>query len=209
MALFITFEGGEGSGKTVHTRALYRRLLRNNIPAVLTHEPGGTLLGEKISRWLKWSKEEEKISPMTELLLFNASRVQLINELILPSLKKDLVVICDRYTDSTVTYQSYARGLPQNTVEQVNRTATGGLKPDLTFLLDVPVEVGFTRKSNRKNDRFEKEDVAFHQKVREGFLALAAKEPRRWVVIDATLPRAEVREIIWKKVNQRLTNGKK
>ena len=110
MALFITFEGGEGSGKSVQAKALYKRLSQSAIPALLTHEPGGTPCGNKIGHWLKWA-EVKGISPLTELLLFNASRAQLVNEIIRPNLKNGMVVICDRYTDSTNAYQSYGRGL--------------------------------------------------------------------------------------------------
>lgn len=139
MALFITFEGGEGSGKSVQARLLYRRLSLLAIPALLTHEPGGTSLGRKISYWLKWARNTG-ISPLTELLLFNASRAQLLEEVIRPNLKSGKVVICDRYVDSTTAYQSYGRGLKLETVETINNSATQGLIPDLTVLLDIPVE---------------------------------------------------------------------
>lgn len=204
MALFITFEGGEGCGKTVQARALYRRLVKLAIPAVLTQEPGGTPLGRKLSRWLKWA-DDIHISPLTELLLFNASRAQLVAKVIRPSLENGKVVICDRYADSTIAYQGYGRGLGLSIVETTNHTATQGLKPDLTVLLDMPVEEGLARKGNKKQDRFEQEDVAFHRRVREGYLKLASNEPQRWLVIDATLPMAKVAEIIWGEVKQLLS----
>ncbi len=204
MSLFITFEGGEGCGKTVQSRALYRRLVRLAIPVLRTYEPGGTPLGRKLSRWLKWTDNLD-ISPLTELLLFNASRAQLVTRVILPHLESGEVVICDRYADSTTVYQGYGRGLELSTVEAINQAATKGLKPDLTVLLDMPVEEGLARKGFAKQDRFEQEDVAFHQRVREGYLKLAANEPQRWLVIDATRSKEEIREVIWQKVSQLLS----
>ena len=196
MSLFITFEGGEGSGKSVQARALYRRLSRLDIPALLTHEPGGTPFGERLGRWIKWTRGAD-ISPMTELLLFNASRSQLITEVIQPSLKNERIVICDRYIDSTVSYQSYGRGLDLEIIRSINNAATQGLIPNLTVLLDMPVEVGFARKRARRQDRFEQEHISFHRKVREGYLKLAAGEPERWLVVDASQSKAKVEQIIW------------
>jgi len=204
MALFITFEGGEGSGKSVQARALYRRLLRLAVPVLLTHEPGVTSLGKKIARWLKWG-QDMGISPMAELLLFNASRAQLVTEVIRPSLESGKVVICDRYADSTTAYQSYGRGLDLAMVKAVNHAAIQGLNPDLTVLLDIPVEAGLARKKGKKQDRFEQEDIAFHQRVREGYLKLAASEPERWLVVDATQSKDKIAEIVWEKVSQLLS----
>lgn len=202
MSLFITFEGGEGSGKSVQSRALYRRLSQLAIPALLTQEPGGTPLGKKIARWLKWDKTD--ISPLSELLLFNASRAELVTEVIQPNLKNGKIVICDRYADSTAAYQSYGRGLDLKTVKAINHAATQGLEPDLTLLLDMPAETGLARKRVQKQDRFEREALAFHQRVRESYLKMAANNPKRWLVVDASLPRAKVSEIIWDKVKQLL-----
>ncbi len=205
MSLFITFEGGEGCGKSVQSRALYRRLSQLAIPALLTHEPGGTPFGKKIARWLKWS-EGMDISPLTELLLFNASRSQLVDGVIKPNLKNGKIVICDRYADSTIAYQSYGRGLDLDRVNVINNVATGGLKPDLTILLDMPSEEGLGRKRDRRQDRFEQEDISFHLRVRGGYLKLAASEPQRWLVIDATQPRGKVGETIWQRVSQLLSS---
>ncbi|MBI4303533.1 MAG: dTMP kinase [Chloroflexi bacterium] len=204
MSLFITFEGGEGSGKSVQSRALYRKLSRLAIPALLTHEPGGTPLGRRLARWLKWAASTD-ISPLTELLMFNASRAQLVAEVIQPALKAGKVVICDRYADSTIAYQSYGRGLNLETVKAVNSAATQGLKPTLTILLDIPVEEGLARKADKKPDRFEQENAAFHRRVRQGFLKMAASEPERWLVVDSGQPRARVEQIIWQKVSQLLS----
>jgi dTMP kinase len=208
MSLFITFEGGEGSGKSVQAKALYRRLEKLAIPAVLTHEPGVTALGRKVARWLKWGHEID-ISPISELLLFNVSRAQLVTEVIRPSLESGKVVTSDRYADSTTAYQSYGRGLDLSMVRAVNSAATQGLKPDLTVLLDIPVEVGLARKRDKKQDRFEQEDIDFHRRVREGYLKMVAAEPERWLVVNATLPREKIAEIIWQKVSQLLSSKKK
>ena len=202
MSLFITFEGGEGSGKSVQAAALYRRLSRLAMPALLTHEPGGTPLGKKLSHWLKWT-QDTAISPLTELLLFNASRAQLLDEVIHPNLDKR-IVICDRYADSTTAYQSYGRGIDLEMVKAINNAATQGLKPGLTILLDIPVEVGLARKKTRRQDRFEQEAVAFHQRVRKGYLKMAATNPERWLVIDASQSKKKITQIIWQRVSQLL-----
>jgi dTMP kinase len=204
MSLFITFEGGEGSGKSLQTRALYRRLCRLDVLAVLVHEPGSTPLGERLTRLLKWAPSA-KISPMTELMLFNASRAQLLDEVVRPALKAGKVVICDRYADSTIAYQGFGRKIDIDTIKNINDMATGALKPDLTVLLDIPVGEGFARKTGQAPDRFEKEAQAFHQRVRKGYLQLAAEEPRRWLVIDATLSKENIKQIIWKRVSSQLS----
>ncbi len=203
MALFITFEGGEGSGKSVQARLLYRRLSSLAIPVFLTHEPGGTPLGRKIGRWLKWGRDSD-MSSLAELLMFNASRAHLVESVILPHLKEGRVVICDRYADSTTAYQGYGRGLDLKTVEAINSAATAGLRPNLTVLLDMPVEAGLARK-RRRHDRFEQEDVAFHNRVRDGYLKMAAREPGRWLVIDGSQSRSKIEQIIWQKVSQLLS----
>ena len=199
MSLFITFEGGEGSGKSTQTRLLYRRLNKLAIPVLLTHEPGVTSLGKKITSLLKWSKNIN-ISPISELLLFNASRAQLIDEILKPSLDKGTFVICDRYYDSTIAYQSYARGLDLDMVKAVNKIGSRSLTPDLTILLDIPVERAFERNREKRPDRFEKENLSFHKRVRQGYLALAKSEPKRWLIIDGTQDKEIIAGIIWKKI---------
>ncbi|MES0279187.1 MAG: dTMP kinase, partial [Dehalococcoidales bacterium] len=171
--MFITFEGCEGCGKSNQSRALHKRLAEANIAAVLTQEPGGTPLGEGIARWLKWDGDPD-ISPLAELLLFNASRTELVGKVLRLALDDGKVVISDRYTDSTIAYQGYGRGLDLATVAAINDTATGGLKPDFTILLDVPPEEGLRRKKETQRDRFEQEDIGFHRRVRNGYLKLAA-----------------------------------
>jgi len=203
MALFVTFEGGEGSGKSSQAGVLYRRLCRLAIPALLTHEPGVTSLGKKIARWLKWTQGVD-ISPVAELLLFNTSRAQLVTEIIRPNLESGKVVICDRYADSTTAYQGYGRGLDLPMVVAVNEVGTRGLMPDLTVLLDMPVKEGLARKRGERRDRFEGEAIAFHQRVREGYLKLAAAEPERWLVVDATESKEKIAGIIWQRVSQML-----
>jgi dTMP kinase len=201
MSLFITFEGGEGCGKSTQARRLYRRLQKLAIPAILIHEPGITALGRKIARILKWSDNRNiNISPLAELLLFNASRAQLVTEVIRPALEKGTVVVCDRYNDSTTAYQGYGRALDMKTVTAANKAGTQGITPDLTVLLDIPVEEGLKRKKDKKSDRFEIENISFHRRVREGYLKLAKAEPGRWLVVDAGQNREKIAGIIWKKV---------
>ena len=204
MSLFITFEGGEGSGKSIQAKALFKKLVKENIPSVLTQEPGGTSLGKDIAKKLKWS-EHKYISPVTELMLFNASRAQLVDEVIAPSLKKGKVVICDRFYDSTTAYQGYGRGLDLETIVTINQAAARGITPDVTFLLNLPPEHGFSRKNKDNFDRFEKEAFNFHHRILDGYLKLAALEPGRWFIIDATKDRDEISQIIWGRVSQLLT----
>jgi len=203
MSLFITFEGGEGSGKSHQSRALYRRLKRRGIDAMRLYEPGGTAVGERIARLLKWARQTE-ISALSELLLFNAARAQLMSEVIEPALAAEKVVICDRYADSTLAYQGYGRGLEAALVRRVNDNATRGLKPDLTLLLDAPPETGMARIEGKRRDRFENEALAFHRRVRAGYLDLAALEPERWRVIDGGLTKRAISDIIWQHVSARL-----
>jgi len=202
LSLFITFEGGEGCGKSTQSRLLLEKLHQQNIPVVLTHEPGGTALGNEIRRVLK-REQGIPISPQAELFLFVASRAQLVTELIRPALKEDKVVICDRFAHSTLVYQGYGRGLDLTTLEKVNNMATENLQPDLAILLNISPEQGLTRKRSLR-DRFELEDLSFHRRVREGYLKMAAAEPDRWLVIDASLPKGEIAEIIWDKVSKLL-----
>jgi dTMP kinase len=204
MGFFITFEGGEGCGKSSQSKLLYSRLKKLAIPALLIHEPGVTALGNKITRLLKWSRDIA-ISPLSELMLFNASRAQLVEEVIKPALEKGTVVICDRYADSTTAYQGYGRGLGLATVTKVNKVGTKGLLPDITILLDLPVEAGLARKQDKKEDRFQAENLSFHRRVREGYLKLAKAEPERWLMIDATKSQEAIAGIIWQKVSKLLS----
>ncbi|HUX48519.1 MAG TPA: dTMP kinase [Dehalococcoidia bacterium] len=199
MGLFITFEGGEGCGKSTQSRLLRKKLEQQNIPVVLTHEPGGTALGNELRKTLK-RKRDSSISPQAELFLLAASRAQLVAELIRPALEEGKVVICDRFTHSTMVYQGYGRGLDFTAITMVNNMATRYLNPDLIVLLDILPEQGLARKQSLK-DRFELEDLSFHHRVREGYLKMAAAEPDCWLLIDASLPEGKIAEIIWDRVS--------
>ena len=199
MARFITFEGGEGSGKSTQARLLLQKLEARHVPAMLTRDPGGTAVGDELRTALK-RKQGAPIAPRTELFLFAASRAQLVAEVIRPALEAGKAVLCDRFTHSTTVYQGYGRGLDLSVIELVNNMATMGLSPDLIVLLDIMPEQGLTRKRSL-DDRFELEDLPFHRRVRDGYLKLAAAEPDRWLVIDASLPRDEVAGTIWERVS--------
>ena len=201
MALFITFEGGEGSGKSVQAKLLYRKLHKLAIPVIITHEPGVTSLGKRINHLLKWTQNID-ISPVAELMMFNVSRAQLVKEVINEALQGGQTVICDRFYDSTTAYQGYGRGIDIETVKTVNKIATGGLAPDLTIYLDMPPEQGFKRKAKDKPDRFEAEAIDFHRRVREGYLKLAQAEPSRWRVINGVQDREVIAAEIWKNVSE-------
>ena len=200
MSLFIVFEGGEGCGKSTQTRALYRRLSKNGFGAVLTREPGGTRLGERVRRHLKRTGDA-RISPLAELFLIATARAQLVSEIIRPRMAEGQTVICDRFTPSTLAYQGYGRGLNTDAIRHVNDIATDGMSPDLIVLLDVPVEEGLGRKKGKENDRFESESLAFHTRVRRGYLDMAKAEPKRWLVVDGRLPRKVIESTIWARVS--------
>lgn len=178
-----------------------------SVSAIHVHEPGSTPLGERLSLLLKQS-QNMVISPLGELLLFNASRAELVNDVIRPALEKGMVVVCDRFTDSTIAYQGYGRGLDLKAVQAANDIATGGLAPDLTVLLDMPVAAGLARKRGKHADRFEQEELSFHERVRQGYLALAHQEPRRFLVIDALQDRRVIAGIIWNRVSHLLRGAK-
>jgi dTMP kinase len=198
--LFIVFEGGEGCGKSTQTRALYRRLSKDGFRAVLTREPGGTRLGERVRRYLKQTGET-RISPLAELFLIATARAQLVSEIIRPELEKGKMVICDRFTPSTLAYQGYGRGLNTDALREVNDIATDGMSPDLIVLLDIPIEDGLGRKKSKERDRFESESLAFHARVRRGYLDMAKADPGRWRVVDGRLPKKEIEKMIWGKVS--------
>jgi len=192
--LLVTLEGGEGAGKSFQARALGRRLRELGVPYLLTYEPGATELGLRLRELLMDSSLD--ISPWTELFLFAADRAQHVQEVLRPALAAGQVVLCERFNDSTIAYQGYGRGLPLATVREVCLGAAGGLVPRLTFLLDVPPEVGLARKMG-DDDRFRHEALDFHRRVREGYLELARQEPRRIVAVDATLPPQQVTDLLW------------
>ena len=190
MPLFITFEGVEGSGKTTQIQRLKKYLTQKGISCKLTREPGGCPIGEKVRKILL-NPDHREMVPLSELLLYEAARAQHVKEVIEPFLKKGGVVLCDRFSDATIAYQGYGRKMDLRWIERLNHFSSRGIKPDVTFLLDCPSDVGLKRalKRNRtlkqeKEERFEKEKIQFHQRVRKGYLALAKKEPHRVKVID-------------------------
>ncbi|TAK34140.1 MAG: dTMP kinase [Chloroflexota bacterium] len=202
-SLFITFEGTEGSGKSTQVKLLRRKLARRGVAAVLTAEPGGTPLSNRIRSLFK-AQHPPPMVPLAELLLFNAARAQLVETVIKPSLAAGKVVICDRYTGSTLAYQGFGRCMDLDLVETANRLATGGLQPDLVFLLDLPPGVGLQRKSDQRLDRFEREALEFHERVREGYLTLSRRDPQRWVILEAEQDPVALSQSIWDRVQEAL-----
>lgn len=203
---FITFEGPEGSGKTTHASHLVERLKAAGRDVLYAREPGGTPTGEAIRQILQYDKAGEPICGETEVLLFAASRAQLVRHVILPALERGADVVCDRFADSTTAYQGYGRGFPIDQMLAINQFAINGAEPDLTVLLDVDVEVGFRRLAQRHQetsstwDRIEREEKAFHEKVRAGYRELARRWPGRFKVIDAGRSVEAVDEDVWKVV---------
>jgi len=185
--LFISFEGGEGSGKSVQAKTLVEMLAQRGRDVVLTREPGGTAAGERI-REIVLHAQEIALSPEAQVLLYSTARAQNVREVIRPALEAGNIVIADRFYDSTLAYQGYGHGVPLDQIRDVTRLACGTLVPDRTFLLDIPVDIGLGRsgwRAQSKWDRFEVLDPAFHERVREGYLRLATAEPGRWIVIKA------------------------
>jgi dTMP kinase len=201
--MFITFEGCEGCGKSFQSRALFNYLTGMNVPVVSTSDPGGTQLGKELERLMK-QKQHDAISAEVELFLFNVCRIHLVKEVISPSLQQNKIVVCDRFIDSTLAYQGYGRGIDLTTIKTLHNIATGGMKPDFTILLDIPVDRGLQRKNTKQRDRFEEEELTFHNRVRNGYLKMAAEEPERWFVVDALQRAEEITEIIREKVNSLL-----
>jgi dTMP kinase len=199
--MFITLEGPEGSGKSSQGRWLAARLRRAGYPVVSVRDPGSTALGRALRRVLLHRSGE--LSPLMEALLFIGARVALVEERIRPALGRGAVVVCDRFHDATVAYQGFGGGLEVAWLDRLGRRAIGGVMPPLTILLDLPAQAGFAR-LKRRRDRMECKALAFHERVRRGYLKLAAREPRRFVVIDATQPAQDVRREIEAAVLRRL-----
>lgn len=197
----ITFEGIDFTGKTTQANLLIRRLRREGYSVELFSDPGGTSISERIRGLLL--DGENDLSPETELLLYSASRAQLVREKILPALKEEKIVICDRFYDSTTAYQGYGRGLNLGLIERINRFVCQGIVPGVTFLLDLDPQEAMKRRSGFK-DRMEGQDLDFHRRVREGYLKIARREPGRVVVLQGERSVEELKEIVWKIVCQKL-----
>lgn len=230
MSLFITFEGPEGSGKSTQARYLKDYLQQAGYPVILTREPGGTPISDAVRRLVldgQWTAME----PTTETLLFAAARAQLVGEVILPYLKLGGIVLCDRYADSTFAHQGYGLGRNLTELREITRFATGGLQPDLTFFLDLPVEQGLQRKRKQRDDfressqlalplphlpqpspsqnehwnRLDAREIAYHERVRSGYLEMIAADPQRWQVFDAGIERESLTEQLLLAVQPHLT----
>jgi dTMP kinase len=210
MGLFITFEGPDGSGKTTQARLLYEYLQERGHPVFLTREPGGTGIGNQI-RDVLHSLENTEMLPQAEILLYSASRAQLVGQVIRPHLARGETVLCDRYADSTLAYQGYGHGLDLQVLQVITAFATSGLKPDLTIYLDIDVEEGLRRKlaahqaGEAEWNRMDQQELAFHRRVREGYLQMAAAEPERWVVIEAAQPADIAQRVIRAKMELKLS----
>jgi len=210
--LFITVEGGEGSGKSTQLLRLADRLRRSGVEVVTTKEPGGTPLANRIRAIVLDPEESSSMDPTTELLLYAASRRQHVTEVLEPSIASGAVVLCDRFTDSTLAYQGFGRMLNFDRLELLNKLATGGLSPDLTIIYDVAEEVGLARASARnetssaarRESRIEGEELRFHRRVREGYLTLAVSDPKRYAVIDGSLSPDDVTAATVREVSARL-----
>ncbi len=196
---FIVLEGGEGAGKSSVQQAIGERLQADGIDVLLTREPGGTALGERIRDLVLAERAID--DPLAELLLFEAARAHLVATVIHPALGRGTTVLCDRFAASSVAYQGFGRGLGRDLVERANAIATGGLAPDLTLMLDLPPDSGLTRRSrDGASNHFDAADVAFHERVRAGFLELARESPATWRIIDATQPLDAVVEASFREV---------
>jgi dTMP kinase len=201
--VFLSFEGGEGSGKSVQAKLLTELLERRGRDVVLTREPGGTAAGERI-REIVLHAQEIALSPEAQVLLYSTARAQNVREVIRPALEAGKIVIADRFFDSTMAYQGHGHGVPLDHIRAVTALACGDTIPDRTFLLDIPVDTGLGRsgwRAQSKWDRFEVLDTAFHTRVREGYLRLAAEEPGRWVVIDADRDQAAIERDVRREVD--------
>jgi len=212
--MFITFEGIEGCGKSTQTKRLVNRLRELAVPLVITLEPGGTAVGQKIRHILLDSRNQH-LSPLTELLLYAADRAQHVEEIIKPALEQEKWVLCDRFFDATTVYQGYARGLDMKLIATLNEKASPGILPDITFLIDCPVEIGLERALNRNRvqfqqgqDRFEREKTDFHESVRKGYLTMARKNSERFRVVDGELEADELEALIFRHIEPYISLNK-
>ena len=205
---FITFEGGEGAGKSIQVEILTSHLREDGYPVVVTREPGGTRIGEQI-RTITHNQENVDLDPVAEAYLMGASRAQHVRELIEPALQAGKVVVCDRYVDSSIAYQGYGRKLGADTIAHLNELAVNGAIPDMTLVLDVSPQVGLERRGKTaKKDRLDFQQEDFYDRVYRGYEELAKKDPDRYVIIDASKPIEEVAMAIWKHVKTALLKRK-
>jgi dTMP kinase len=199
--IFITFEGVEGSGKSTHARLIYRYLKEAGYDTIFTREPGGTRVGERIRRILL-NPDNASLCDMTELFLFEASRSQIVAEVIRPALRKRRIVVCDRFFDATTVYQGCANVMDKKEVMRLNGLATGGLKPDLTIVLDIDIRKGLRRATRRrKKHRMEKKSLIYHRRVREGYRDIARREPRRVKLMPTQKDISDTQGLIRREVN--------
>ena len=201
--MFVTFEGSDGSGKTTQIHLLEDYLRNRGQPVLLTREPGGTNIGERI-RQVLLDNAHKQMHARTETILFNAARTQLIEQVIRPALLEDKVVLCDRFADSTVAYQGYGRKQKIVELERLIEFATGGLRPDLTIYLDLPPEEGLRRKLADYRNRLDVQGLSFYRRVEAGYHQLIAEQPERWAVIDASRPREEIHHDVVQALQQKL-----
>ena len=208
--ILISFEGSEGCGKSTQIRKIADRLEEiDHRDVVVTREPGGTIIGEDFRHLLMHADSSKSILPETELLLFAASRAQLVREIILPAVQDGKIVLCDRFLDSTTVYQGVARQIADDPVTMINEFAVGEIVPDLTVVLDIPPEIGFERIKHRVSDmpdRMEQENIEFYGKVREGYLALARSLPERFFVVDGAGEPDDIELDIWNEIHARFFN---
>jgi len=204
---FITFEGSEGSGKSTQVQRLAARLQRSGVPHLVTREPGGTPIGETIRELLQFASHNSSMTPETEMLLFEASRSQLVREIIKPALERGVCVIADRFFDSTTVYQGAARRLDRETVERLNAFAVGDCIPDVTFVLDIDAGNAKSRMQKpRRPDRMEQEPEEFYERVREAYRELAAREPNRIVLVAGSQDAEVIENEIWEALCSRFPN---
>jgi dTMP kinase len=209
VSLFITFEGPEGSGKTTQTQLLRDELQQRGYQIVCTREPGGTQVGEQI-RTIVHDRSNSELVPEAEILLYSAARAQHVTQVIRPALKQGAIVISDRYAESSLAYQGYGRGLNLDILHEITRFATGGLQPDLVVYLDLDVIAGLERKKQDQAhgkgewNRMDEQSLAFYKRVRDGYLAMAAHEEGRWLLVDATQPVIDIHQVILNKIQSLL-----
>lgn len=208
--MFITLEGPDGSGKTSQIPALLEFLRLKGLDILATREPGGTAIGDQV-RSILMNMENQAMHPRTEILLFCAARAQIVEQIIRPALQQGRTVLCDRYADSTLAYQGYGHGLDRAFLRKLLDFATGGLWPDFTILMDVDVELGLQRKQKCQGEwnRLDAYTMAFHQRVRQGYLEMSRQQPERWIVIDASQPHEAVQQALRAAILERLSAAEK